>query len=107
MTVFAPGRMCSPSSRRRASGSPASLSILHLGAAARVTLIEIDPGCSALATLNAEANGWTDRTDVVTADVRAAAAAQRGTADLVVCNPPYVAPGRGRVPLVARGAKVG
>lgn len=83
------------------------LSLLHLGAAERLTMIEIEGALAELATLNADANGWSERAVAVTADVRTAAPDHRATADLVVCNPPYVPPGRGRVPLVGRRAKVG
>ena len=76
------------------------LGLLHLGAAEHVTFVEIDPALGALAQGNLEANGWSDRGRVVVADVARAGAA--GSADLVVCNPPYVAPGRGRAPSPAR-----
>jgi tRNA1Val (adenine37-N6)-methyltransferase len=46
---------------------------------------------------NLDANGWTDRGEVVRGDVRDVARSRRGEAALVVCNPPYVMPGRGRV----------
>jgi len=68
--------------------------LVHLGGARRVTMIENDEPLARLARENAEANGWSDRVEVLRADVRDATA--RG--DLVVCNPPYVAPGRGRAP---------
>ncbi|MBX3231723.1 MAG: methyltransferase [Labilithrix sp.] len=83
------------------------LALLHLGAAARVTFVEIEPELAALAAWNAEANGWAERAQTVNADVRAAMTRLRAGADLVVCNPPYVSPGRGRVPAVGRGARVG
>jgi tRNA1Val (adenine37-N6)-methyltransferase len=78
------------------------LSLLHLGAAERVTLIEIDPGLAALAEQNAQENAWSERVSVVVGDVRASARSLAGAAELVVCNPPYVAPGRGRPPSPAR-----
>jgi tRNA1Val (adenine37-N6)-methyltransferase len=85
-----------------------SLTLLHLGAAARVTMIEIDAALARLATINAEENGWADRVEVLHADARHAAKELSGEADLVVCNPPYVTPGRGRAPLErVRSAKYG
>lgn len=78
------------------------LSLLHLDAAAHVTMIELDPQLADLARENAEANGWGARVTTVAGDVAVAARARRGAADLVVCNPPYVAPGRGRAPSAAR-----
>jgi tRNA1Val (adenine37-N6)-methyltransferase len=49
-----------------------------------------------MARRNLDANGWTARGEVVRADVRDVARARRGEASLVVCNPPYFAPGSGR-----------
>ena len=76
-----------------------ALSLLHLDAAERVTLIEIDARTAELARLNMEENGWHARSDVVRADALTASRTRLGHADLVVCNPPYVEPGRGRTPL--------
>jgi tRNA1Val (adenine37-N6)-methyltransferase len=59
-------------------------------------MVEVDPVLAELARDNARDNQWADRIDVVTADVRDAPRVPG--ADLVVCNPPYVTPGRGRVP---------
>ncbi|MCL2777829.1 MAG: methyltransferase [Polyangiaceae bacterium] len=93
-----------------AGAGAVGLSLLHLGAAHHVTMIEIDPELARLARANAHANGWADRVTVLTCDVEEYASdrAHGITADLVVCNPPYVPPGRGREPLgpVAR-AKMG
>jgi tRNA1Val (adenine37-N6)-methyltransferase len=93
------------SPRRRAqvafdlgAGSGAvGLSLLHLGGAARVVLVEVDAYTAALAEANLEANGWLDRGEVLCADV-GALEERAGQADLVVCNPPYVMPGHGRAP---------
>ena len=74
-----------------------ALALLRLGAARRVVLVEIDEHPAAMARRNLDANGWTARGEVVRGDVRDVARARRGEAALVVCNPPYVAPGRGRV----------
>jgi tRNA1Val (adenine37-N6)-methyltransferase len=73
------------------------LSLLRLGAARRVVLVEIDEQPAAMARRNLDANGWTDLGEVIRGDVRDVARARRGQAALVVCNPPYVMPGRGRV----------
>ena len=78
------------------------LSLLHLGAAEHVTMVEVDAALAKLAEANAASNGWTERIDVLRADVTDLAALPAGAADLVVCNPPYVEPGRGRPPAPAR-----
>lgn len=72
------------------------LSLLHLGAAEHVTMIEVDPALAKLAASNAASNGWRERIEVLRADVAELAELPAGAADLVVCNPPYVEPGRGR-----------
>jgi len=74
------------------------LALLRFGAARRVVLVEIDELSAAMARRNLDANGWTDRGEVVRGDVNDVARMRRGEAALVVCNPPYIAPGRGRVP---------
>ena len=74
------------------------LTLLHLDAAEHVTMLEVDPALARLAVENAAANGWTKRIEVVRGDVTDAAVVPAGAADLVVCNPPYVEPGRGRAP---------
>ncbi len=73
------------------------LALLRFGAAKRVVFVEIDEQPAAMARRNLDANGWTDRGEVLRADVRDVARSRRGEASLVVCNPPYIAPGRGRV----------
>ncbi|MBX3189394.1 MAG: methyltransferase [Labilithrix sp.] len=78
------------------------LSLLHLGGASRVTMIESDATLARLASANANANGWSDRITVLRGDVEDASLAPDGAADLVVCNPPYVPPGRGRPPAPSR-----
>lgn len=83
------------------------LALLRLGAARRVVLVEIDPYPAAMARRNLDANGWTDRGEVVRGDVRDVARSRRGEASLVVCNPPYLAPGRGRVPVAQARARSG
>jgi tRNA1Val (adenine37-N6)-methyltransferase len=84
-----------------------SLSLLYRGKADEVVLVDRDASLSSLSSANLEANGWSERGRVVCADVLDEAAVPRASADLVVCNPPYVAPGRGRTPRVAAGARVG
>jgi tRNA1Val (adenine37-N6)-methyltransferase len=83
------------------------LSLLRLGAARRVVLVEIDEQPAAMARRNLDANGWTDRGEVIRGDVRDVARSRRGQAALVVCNPPYVLPGRGRVAAAQQGARSG
>jgi tRNA1Val (adenine37-N6)-methyltransferase len=71
------------------------LSLLHAGRAERLTLVDIDSDLIALAARNIEENGLVHRAEIIHADVTKL----RGpSADLVVCNPPYVEPGRGRAP---------
>jgi tRNA1Val (adenine37-N6)-methyltransferase len=83
------------------------LALLRFGAARRVVFIEIDELSAAMARRNLDANGWTDRGEIVRGDVNDVARARRGEAALVVCNPPYVAPGRGRVPPAQARARSG
>ena len=73
------------------------LALLRFGAARRVVFVEIDEQPAAMARRNLDANGWADRGEVVRGDVRDVARSRRGEASLVVCNPPYTAPGRGQV----------
>lgn len=75
-----------------------ALSLLHFDAVARATLIEVDPALAALARANIDENGWSERARVGVADVRRLGEELHASADLVVCNPPYVMPGRGRLP---------
>jgi tRNA1Val (adenine37-N6)-methyltransferase len=83
------------------------LALLELGAARRVVFVEIDRDAAVMAQRNLDANGWTERGEVVHGDVRDVARARRGEAGLVVCNPPYVAPGRGRVARAQERARSG
>jgi tRNA1Val (adenine37-N6)-methyltransferase len=108
LAAFAAGRIGAASARPRAPARHAvdlgsgvgavGLSLLHFGAALRVTMVEIDVALARLAEVNASDNGWAERVDVSCADVLEAARERAGSADLVVCNPPYVTPGRGRAP---------
>jgi tRNA1(Val) A37 N6-methylase TrmN6 len=69
---------------------------------ARLVLVEIDPAMAELARSNAAANGVGGRTTVVASDVtaaqreRAAVGLAKGDAALVLCNPPWLSPGRSR-----------
>jgi len=82
-----------------------ALALLHWSACDRAVLVEVDANASALARANLEANGWSARAKVIADDVARAARVHRGEAQLVVCNPPYVAPGRGRVAKVSARAR--
>jgi tRNA1Val (adenine37-N6)-methyltransferase len=78
------------------------LSLLILGATQRVDFIERDPFLADLCQRNLEANGWMARGSVHVADLDAPRASFGldidHAANLVVANPPYVAPQRdGRV----------
>jgi tRNA1Val (adenine37-N6)-methyltransferase len=74
------------------------LALLHWGAAQAVSFVEIDPNASELTKINVEVNGWDSRCVVLNTNVRDAASQHFGSADLIVCNPPYVEPGSGRSP---------
>jgi tRNA1(Val) A37 N6-methylase TrmN6 len=83
--------------------------ILGLRAAGtRLLLVERDPGLARLAKDNAEANGLGARAMVIEADIAAPAAILAGLglgdriADLVVCNPPFLAEGEARASPDAR-----
>jgi tRNA1Val (adenine37-N6)-methyltransferase len=78
------------------------LSLLHLAGAKRVVLLELDERAAAMAEANLRENGWSTRGEVLRGDATTLARAHRGAADLVVCNPPYVEPGKGRMPLAIR-----
>jgi tRNA1Val (adenine37-N6)-methyltransferase len=82
-----------------------ALALLFKRAVDHVRLVEIDPREADLARQNLADNGWTDRGEVVCADVMRAAHEYSGEADLVVSNPPYIEPGRGRAPLHASRAR--
>lgn len=79
------------------------LSLLHLRAARHLTMLELDPRLVELAAKNARANGWDASVDVHCHDLgRALPTALHAIADVVVANPPYVPPGRGRAPASVR-----
>jgi tRNA1Val (adenine37-N6)-methyltransferase len=86
---------------------PIGLSLLRAGAALSVVFVEIDASAAALARRNLNANGLNDRGEVISADVAEVARARPGSAGLIVCNPPYVLPGRGQASSVEGRARVG
>jgi tRNA1Val (adenine37-N6)-methyltransferase len=71
------------------------LSLFHLGIAERVDFVERDAHLAALCRENLIANGFVERSSVVTGDLerplRAIAPGLVHAASLVVANPPYVA----------------
>jgi tRNA1Val (adenine37-N6)-methyltransferase len=71
-----------------ASGALAFL-LLARDQAARGIGIEIQPRLAALAEQGADANGFTDRFQAVTSDVRARGAVEAQAFDLVAINPPF------------------
>jgi tRNA1Val (adenine37-N6)-methyltransferase len=83
------------------------LSLLRFGAAGHVVFIEIDEAPAEMARRNLAANGWSERGEVVQADVQDVARMRQGEAELVVCNPPYIQPGRGRASPAEARARVG
>ena len=80
------------------------LSLLQFDAAERVVMVEVDEISSETARENLAANGWAAQGEVVNTDVRTLEP-DAGRADLVVCNPPYVPPGRGRISEVREKAR--
>jgi len=83
------------------------LCLLYRDRTGHVTFVEKDRALSELCRLNLEANGWQASADPQCADVSDEGALPGADADLVVCNPPYVAAGRGRPPVVGRTARIG
>jgi tRNA1(Val) A37 N6-methylase TrmN6 len=77
----------------------AGLALLARGAAERVTLIEIDTELAEIARENARRNGYSERTEVILADIRKPARGRSPAllADLVIMNPPFNDPGRRNV----------
>ena len=95
---FAAARRCRRAVDLGAGIGAIGLTLLEHGAAEHVLFVEIDAAAAALAQQNLDENGWTARGEVIACDVRHLDASAAGGPDLVVCNPPYVAPGRGRPP---------
>jgi len=76
-----------------------SFLLLAGDAQARGVAVELQPALARLAAEGRDRNGWTERLDVVTGDVRAPlAAVGAGAFDLVVANPPFRPAGRGHTP---------
>ncbi|MDX1775072.1 MAG: tRNA1(Val) (adenine(37)-N6)-methyltransferase [Desulfobulbales bacterium] len=64
----------------------------------RITGLEIQPELAGLAQRNAALNGWQDRIEIITGDLREiGACVEPGSFDVVVSNPPYRKPGSGRI----------
>ena len=93
-----------------ASSGAVGLAVALRSPDCRVVLVERDPELAAYARRNAEANGLSDRTTVIEADVlapglrRHADGLTPGLADLLLTNPPYFEPGRHRPSPVAAKA---
>jgi tRNA1(Val) A37 N6-methylase TrmN6 len=90
---------------------PVGLGLLALGRAQTALLVESDAETAAFARVNLTINGFEHRARVIEADIAAkpatlaAAGLEAGSADLVVCNPPFNTPGQHRVsPDPARAA---
>jgi tRNA1(Val) A37 N6-methylase TrmN6 len=77
----------------------AGLALLAREAAERVTLVEIDVELAEIARENARRNGYSERTEVILADIRKPARGKSpvALADLVIMNPPFNDPGRRNV----------
>ena len=81
----------------------AGLALAQRVAGLRVSLIEIDPDLVGLASENAARNGFAERVRAICLDVTAAAddfaaaGLDRGSADLVLMNPPFNDPDRQNV----------
>jgi tRNA1Val (adenine37-N6)-methyltransferase len=79
--------------------------MLRAGTAAHVTFVEIDDEASRCCAENLNENKIEKQSRLIEGDVMKAAEHDRGAADLVVCNPPYVPLGAGRPPPEARRAR--
>lgn len=88
-----------------AGSGAVGIAMLRAGTAAHVTFVEIDDEATRFCSKNLQENRIEQQSRLIEADVMEAAEAQRGAADLVVCNPPYVPFGAGRPPPEARRAK--
>ena len=81
-----------------ASGA-AMLLLLERSPMLRMTGLEIVPEAASLARENMAINSLTERSEIVTGDIRDHRALFRaGSFDLVVCNPPYFPKGSGALP---------
>ena len=88
-----------------AGAGAVGLTLLHQRRAAHVVFVEVDPEAARLAARNIQESGWSNRGEVALGEVGAVSFARAGEADLVVCNPPYIDPSRGRVPPEPRRAR--
>ena len=84
-----------------------ALSMLYRNRVRKVVLVEKDAALSKLSAQNLLANGWGDRGEALCLDLAWKDALPKLGATLIVSNPPYHLPGRGRAPQVAEGARVG
>lgn len=86
-----------------AASGAVGLMIARRAPALTIDLVEIDPDEAALAAHNIEANALSSRCRVITADLLASEAAreqaglQKGSADWVVSNPPFLKAGSTRI----------
>ena len=88
-----------------AGAGAVGLALLDHDGAHHVTFVELDGDACAFCSKNIGDRALDVRARVLESDVLAAAEAHRGKSDLVVCNPPYVEPGRGRSPSEPRRAR--
>jgi tRNA1Val (adenine37-N6)-methyltransferase len=86
-----------------AGSGAVALALLASDATRRAVLVERDRTQAALAARNVEDNGFAQRATVVIGSVTDEGLLPRGEANLVVCNPPYTDPSRGRVASGPRG----
>jgi tRNA1Val (adenine37-N6)-methyltransferase len=66
-----------------------SLGLLTHGRASSVLAVEQQPDLCEVLRLNLAANGWLERARVIEGSVDQVARAHRGSADVIVANPPY------------------
>ena len=88
-----------------AGSGAVGLTLLDLEGAERLVFVEIDAEAGRHARANLYESGWAERAEVIIGDVLDVALQHGGEAQLVVCNPPYVEPGRGRSPVEPRRAR--
>ena len=105
--VAAPARPARVAYDLGAGVGAVGLTLLQLQAAHRVVFVEVNGRAARLAQANLDANGWGGRGEVLLGEVQEVAARRRGEAALVVCNPPYFAPGRGRAAPEEELARIG
>lgn len=74
-----------------------SLLLAARGKLSRITAFEVQEKIAALAAKNVEENGFSDKINVVCADIRAIPAEHNGRYDLVFANPPYMRLNSGKI----------